>query len=126
MILSELRRDDCLNAVICCSDQIVGWLCCRILAPEAELLKIAVCASHQRRGLATALFNYLLDSLTAQTVSHLFLEVRARNRGALEFYRRYGFTEVGRRIKYYRQPHDDALQLRKTLAPPQSKKEQHL
>ena len=43
----------------------------------------------------------------------LTLEVRASNAPAQALYEKLGFREVGRRPKYYQNPREDALILRK-------------
>ena len=44
-----------------------------------------------------------------------FLEVRSRNTPAIKLYTAYGFAEVGRRNKYYRDPEDDAIVMMRGL-----------
>ena len=42
-----------------------------------------------------------------------FLEVRASNQPALQLYRRYRFTPVGVRARYYTHPVEDAVVMRR-------------
>lgn len=95
---------------------IVGWCCCRFLDDQAELLKIAVIGSMRKRGVASVLLTHLLKDLADRGVQALFLEVRSRNFPALRFYRKHGFTEIGRRQRYYSSPDDDALVLERNFA----------
>lgn len=97
---------------------IIGWCCCRGIWPEAELLKIAVCEKQRKKGIGSALLAHLLSDLQGQSFSALFLEVRARNRGARSFYQRHGFRQVGMRPKYYSDPPDDALIFKKDIGGP--------
>lgn len=94
---------------------IVGWCCCRFLDDQAELLKIAVIGSMRKRGVASVLLTHLLKDLADRGVQALFLEVRSRNFPALRFYRKHGFTEIGRRQRYYSSPDDDALVLERNF-----------
>jgi ribosomal-protein-alanine N-acetyltransferase len=94
---------------------LLGWCACRIMRPEAELLKIAVTSKRRRERLGEMLFRHLLDVLDGKGITALFLEVRSQNAPALRFYERYGFGRVGVRRRYYTNPEDDALILRKTL-----------
>jgi len=119
-LAEELQRDDGFLAVICLGETVAGWGCLRHSGYEAELLKITVARTFRRQKLGSCLFDYLLTSLEQHGVEALFLEVRSCNRPALSFYRSSGFTDVGRRINYYRQPSDDALILRKPLLPQQT------
>jgi len=114
-ISGELHRDDAVVLVVCMIDAVVGWGCSRFNGSEAELLKIAVDQSFKRRGLGSMLLNYMLGELRRRGVAEIFLEVRSLNHTARSFYLSHGFTDVSRRINYYRQPTDDALVLKRTL-----------
>ncbi len=111
----ELQRDDAVALVICRGFVVVGWGCCRHNNFAAELLKISVSSSLRRRGLGSMLLETFFDICRQRTVGEMFLEVRSLNHAARSFYLCHGFTEVGRRISYYRQPPDDALVLKKIM-----------
>lgn len=118
MLAAELRY--AAGVALVAEDQerggpIVGWCAARLVAPEAELLKIAVAEDARCRGVGGALLVELGRLLNAAAVSELFLEVRAHNHPALALYHRHGFVAVGKRPGYYGQPKDDALLLRKRL-----------
>lgn len=91
------------------SGSVVGWCCCRVIEPEAELLKIAVKKQFRRRGLASKLLETLVAKLADCRVERVFLEVRAENGPALSFYEKHGFVQAGRRSCYYSNPTDDAV-----------------
>lgn len=95
--------------------QIVGWCAARLVAPEAELLKIAVSEVHRRRGIGGRLMASLYQRLRRAMVCELYLEVRESNQPALAFYAHHGFLAVGKRSGYYSNPKDDALLLKKRL-----------
>ena len=116
-IAGELDLEESLTIVICHGDTVVGWACCRRNEFEAELLKIGVTKLLKRRGLGSILFDTVLGDLRQRGIDLLFLEVRSLNHSALSFYLDCGFTEVGRRINYYRKPPDDALVLKKYISP---------
>ncbi len=94
---------------------VIGWCACRLLYPEAELLKIAVAPAWRRRGLGGALLARLLTTLGKEGVKSLFLEVRGGNRTARKFYAQHGFIEVGERLHYYTDPPDRAVILNREL-----------
>lgn len=71
------------------------------IADEAELLRIGVRRDLRRRGLASALLDRMIERLTIQGVGIVYLEVRRGNTGAIELYRRFGFTQTGLRPGYY-------------------------
>lgn len=80
-----------------------------LVAPQAELETIAVDAAAQRRGLAGILLKTLVRDLKIAGVAELHLEVRSSNAAALAFYRAGGFSQVGKRPRYYTDPAEDAM-----------------
>jgi ribosomal-protein-alanine N-acetyltransferase len=96
--------------------QIIGWCACRVIWPEAELLKIAVKKKNRERGVGRSLFKHLFEELQKRKVTSLFLEVRLGNRIALDFYERHGFVHVGARPGYYSDPPDSAMILKKNFS----------
>jgi ribosomal-protein-alanine N-acetyltransferase len=86
-----------------------GFLIASLLPPQAELESIAVSAREQRRGVGRKLFFAIVDELKAQEVREFMLEMRATNQRALGFYRALGWTETGRRKRYYADPEEDAV-----------------
>ncbi len=115
LLVAEFHNKNALLLVAEEGEIIVGWLCARVLSPEAELLKIAVLREKRRMGIAGKLLSTLCDRLLLYGCQELFLEVRAQNIGAREFYLAKGFAQVGQRRLYYRQPDDDALVLKKQI-----------
>jgi ribosomal-protein-alanine acetyltransferase len=83
----------------------------------AEILNVAVAPEYRRRGLARRLVAEAVAALEGEGVREMFLEVRESNAGALRLYEGAGFGRIGRRRKYYRQPAEDALVLRRPPAP---------
>jgi ribosomal-protein-alanine N-acetyltransferase len=78
---------------------IAGYI---IYAPEGHIISMAVRTSHRRKGTGTELFRYVLERVEA-----LWLEVRAKNHGAIRFYEKMGMRTVGKVADYYEG--DDAL-----------------
>jgi [ribosomal protein S18]-alanine N-acetyltransferase len=95
---------------------IVGFALACVAPPEAELESIVTASPFQRKGIACQLFTLLSDELRQRAVSELNLEVRASNEAALLFYKSLGFAEVGRRIRYYADPVEDAILMRLLLS----------
>lgn len=79
----------------------VGFVLVRVAADEAEILTIAVAASHRRRGVGRALIEEAMRRLYRDRVACLFLEVDAGNAAALALYHRLRFEKVGERKGYY-------------------------
>jgi ribosomal-protein-alanine acetyltransferase len=81
----------------------------------AELESIAVAAGARRYGIGRALCAAVIDWCRSQGATEVVLEVRADSIGAIALYVALGFSHAGRRPKYYSDPEDDALLMRRVL-----------
>ena len=97
-------------------DGILGYLVAREAGGTGEILNLAVDPPHRRRGIARVLLGAGLTALRHRGVDEVFLEVRVSNDAAQRLYLGAGFHLVDRRRGYYRNPSEDALVLRRTLA----------
>ena len=106
------RRGDELRALLdaprawCCVAEgaegaVIGYLLARIVADEVELHDVAVDPAARRAGAGRALIGALVAWATAERAAVVFLEVRRGNQAAQALYRGFGFSEVGRRRRYY-------------------------
>lgn len=82
---------------------------------SAELESVVVAAGSRRAGIGRDLCNAILDWSRSQGATEVILEVRAASAGAIALYAGLGFTQTGRRPRYYRDPKDDALVMRRQL-----------
>jgi [ribosomal protein S18]-alanine N-acetyltransferase len=89
--------------------KIIGFSVSRLAADEAEILSIAVRASHRGRGLSRDLLLTHLGHLAGRGVRTVFLEVEENNQPARKLYERAGFAVVGRRERYYQQAGGEQL-----------------
>ncbi len=112
---SELENPLSLWLVFEDEGEILGYIGSQSVLPEADVMNLAVAPEGRRRKIATTLLTELTTLLHRQGVESLFLEVRASNAPAIALYGSFGFAEVGRRKKYYVNPTEDALILRKEL-----------
>ena len=92
---------------------VLGYVGSQAVLDEADMMNIAVSPEARRRGIAQGLVEILVAALKEKEVRCLTLEVRASNDPAITLYHKLGFTQVGRRPNYYRNPKEDALILRK-------------
>ena len=78
-------------------------------------MNLAVAPDWRKKGIGQELMTELSAELHSRGITALFLEVRVGNLPARSLYQSLGFVEVGRRPKYYVNPTEDALILRKEL-----------
>ena len=94
-------------------DKVVGYVGSQTVMDETDMMNVAVHPEYRRRGIARLLIDSLVLALKERQSRCLTLEVRASNEPAIALYTILGFTEVGRRRNYYRNPKEDALILKK-------------
>lgn len=89
--------------------RIIGYHCFWIVFEELRLMNVAVHASMRRRGVGRALVTEAICQGLTQTATRAILEVRVSNEPAQSLYRSLGFIELGRRLRYYSHPDEDAV-----------------
>lgn len=106
-------------AVLASSQQVpAGFVLFRKVADEAEILTICTRPPFRQKGVAKALMHQLQQTLLADGVKSLFIEVAASNRPALALYSANGFEISGHRRNYYERDggrREDAHIMRKGL-----------
>jgi ribosomal-protein-alanine N-acetyltransferase len=93
-----------------------GFLVARRVASDIEILNFAVRVAFRRQGIGTALLHAATEWAKSVRAEKAFLEVRASNLSALNFYEKFQFRATGRRPQYYSAPVEDALLLTADLA----------
>lgn len=88
---------------------LLGYLCGSIIGAEFHISNVAVDPGLRRRGLGTKLLLSALVEASHYGATSASLEVRASNCAAQSLYRNFGFTELGRRRRYYSDPVEDAI-----------------
>ncbi|NOT72051.1 MAG: ribosomal protein S18-alanine N-acetyltransferase [Hyphomicrobium sp.] len=84
--------------------QLAGFVIGQLAADEAEILSIGVAPDWQRTGLGKMLVQGLARASKRGEAKRLFLEVAEDNVAAQALYSSLGFTEAGRRKRYYERP----------------------
>ena len=95
--------------------EVAGYVGSQTVLDAADMMNLAVSPDYRRQGIGQALVNALVEHLQQNKVIALLLEVRVSNAPAIALYESLGFAQVGRRPKYYHNPREDALILRKEL-----------
>lgn len=94
---------------------VCAYIIAAVVAGEAEVLNLAVAHDARGRGLGGRLLDAGLGIVRELGAREVFLEVRESNAAALALYSSRGFTPLTRRAKYYRNPVEDALVLRRAI-----------
>jgi len=97
--------------------KVCGYVGSQSVLDAADMMNLAVASEYRRKGVGEALVDALTQHLCQNNVIALLLEVRVSNAPAIALYKKLGFEQVGCRPKYYRNPREDALILRKELRP---------
>ena len=97
------------------NDRIIGYVGSQSVLDGADMMNLAVVPDCRRQGVGEALVKALADYLRNNRIVALLLEVRVSNAPAIGLYEKLGFVRVGRRPRYYTNPREDALILRKEL-----------
>ncbi len=98
---TSLVSNDITCFLIKKEDTLIAFLMMRQIFEEAEIILLASDPAYQRKGLATTLIAYALETMEQKGVTRVVLEVREDNYAAMELYKIFGFEEVGQRKAYY-------------------------
>jgi [ribosomal protein S18]-alanine N-acetyltransferase len=99
------------------TEEVLGYVIALRAIDEAEIANLAVAPAWRGRGLGAMLLDHAVGAVAARGVSKVYLEVRSSNAAARALYASRGFSEIGIRSHYYRRPVEDALVLRRSIAP---------
>ena len=110
-LVDELRQATGFQFVIRdkAAGKVLAFVCCRIVAGEAEILKLNVVEDARLKGLGYRLLDFALRHCKANGVENCFLELRSSNFAARKLYEKRGFYKIGYRRDYYREPSEDAI-----------------
>jgi ribosomal-protein-alanine N-acetyltransferase len=89
--------------------RLVGMLILWMIVDEAHIATVATHPDFRRQGIAKSLLVEALNSAYNEGAKSALLEVRAGNKSALKMYAGLGFEIVGRRERYYKDNHEDAI-----------------
>jgi [ribosomal protein S18]-alanine N-acetyltransferase len=112
-----LREDSFVLAARVGPTEIAGFLLARTIPgqnahPDADIYNIAVTESRRQFGVGGELLKTLISMAREQYVENIWLEVRASNNGAINFYSKYGFQAELTRRNFYSNPTEDAVIMR--------------
>ncbi|HEY6041869.1 MAG TPA: ribosomal protein S18-alanine N-acetyltransferase [Anaerolineae bacterium] len=88
---------------------IIGHCGFWLVAGEAHVMTIAVRPEYRGRYAGELLLATMIENARELNATEVTLEVRVTNKAAQALYRKYGFIEVGKRLRYYSDNQEDAL-----------------
>lgn len=112
-VASELENELSLWLVAMDGERLCGYVGSQTVMGETDMMNVAVHPDDRRQGIAQRLVEELIRQLKEKGSHCLTLEVRASNAGAISLYEKLGFAQIGKRPRYYQNPREDALILRK-------------
>lgn len=109
----EISHPLSVSSVAWRDGRVVGFAVGRVIADEAEVMKIATLEKYRRQGIAREMMTELLDKMRDKGAVTCYLEAASHNNAAIALYESFGFEKVYVRELYYGD--DDAIAMRLTL-----------
>ncbi|MDH3714954.1 MAG: GNAT family N-acetyltransferase [Gammaproteobacteria bacterium] len=100
-ILRQIQSPDALVAAAWVDAELVGFAIMYFAAKHGHLNLLAVQSQNQRRGVGRSLIRWLEESARVAGISDIYLEVRAQNMAARNFYKTLGYVEFEEIRGYY-------------------------
>ena len=97
------------------SGDVVGYGGVKIGGDQADVMTIGVRPHARGQGIGATILGELLAWSREAGAREIFLDVRPSNEGAIGLYESRGFVEIGRRPRYFRNPVEEAVQMRAPL-----------
>lgn len=108
-------RDVATNTIVARERQMLaGFAIMKYRDEDAHLLLMAVHSSRRRRGVGSALLDWLEVTVRTAGIASIRVEARETNFVARAFYNKHGYRHVELLRGYY-ESRDDAVVLKKTL-----------
>ncbi|MBE6681496.1 MAG: ribosomal-protein-alanine N-acetyltransferase [Ruminococcaceae bacterium] len=98
-----------------CDGIVAGYITYSVVLDEVQIANVAVHPEYRRKGIAEKLLTTLSESAKLDNMFIITLEVRQSNEPAINLYTKCGYTEVGKRKNYYKNPAEDAILMNLTL-----------
>ena len=95
--------------------KIIGFLIgVKINQENAKILMLPVLKAYRRQNIASELLNQFLRIISIENLKKIELEVRTKNKSAINFYKKHGFIIKEKQRKFY-QTGEDAYTMSKEL-----------
>lgn len=113
---AELEKKFSVTLILEFKDEIAGFMNFWIIRPYLEINALVIARKYSGKGYASFLIKKAFDYALKNDCKEILLEVSENNIPALRLYKKNGFYETGRRIKYYNGIYD-AILMRKEMNP---------
>lgn len=97
--LSDTNKSKFL--VLKIQNEIIGYICCRTMVDEANIINFSIKKEFQNLGYGKKLLKYLLDIVEKENIKNVYLEVRESNIVAQKLYQKLGFKNFVIRKNFY-------------------------
>ena len=94
---------------------VVGYITYSVVLDEVQIANIATHPDYRRRGIGEKLLMQLFNESITESMFVITLEVRNSNAPAICLYEKCGYSEVGIRKNYYKNPTEDAILMNLSL-----------
>ncbi len=112
---AEFSSPFSLDLAAVADGRVAGYLMASLVMESGHINNLACAPAARRTGIGSALLSAFLQKAQAAGVLEVTLEVRKGNRAAISLYEKYGFTPVATRPRFYKNPTEDALLMKKIL-----------
>ena len=110
---NDLTNNNCYYLIYYINNSPVGFIGTSYIFSDMDLLFILVSPSYRKMHIATELIDETLTFCKQKNISKILLEVRSKNINAISLYKKFNFTQIDIRKKYYKD--DDALIFKKDI-----------
>lgn len=104
--LEELKNPNSTYFVAKSGTQIVGFAGIWQAVDDIHITNIVVKKDFRQKGIGSKLLEKLIETAASKKVVSLTLEVNCHNQSAINLYKKYNFTHLGTRKKYYNSTDD--------------------
>lgn len=84
------------------NDELIGFINFDIMYEKSELEYIYVIQEYRKKGIASKLILAMEKKLKKYNIENITLEVNCNNQNAINLYKKFGYTKVAIRPKYYK------------------------
>lgn len=97
-------------------EKIIGYIIYWHIRNEVQISNIAISPEYRQLGVGERVLRKILLEMRHKEAEFVFLEVRPSNLSARRLYEKLGFSILGLRKGYYRNPSEDAIIMGKSLS----------